>query len=216
MGSPAPSLIAPITARAMLEFALTRPGERNQIVVMDTVLDRPWTTGGFLAWEDQQDGKHEFDGLKVLATTGGTVAHQEIVFNLRVLLGRLLTGTSMRALQEMRLRIGTRIRYPDVLVYVGPLDQGVQTLSDAVVIFEVLSDDTAATDRVEKLIDYAKVPSLQFYIMLEQANRAAIVCKRASAGAWTMTAETDGAIVLSELKLSLPFEDIYRGLSFGS
>jgi len=181
---------------------------------MDTVLDRPWSTESFLAWEDQQEGKHEFDGLVVLAMTGGTVAHQEIVFNLRVLLARLLDGTSLRALHEMRLRIGQRIRYPDVLIAAGPLDQALQTLNDAVVIFEVLSDDTAATDRVEKLIDYAGVPSLQRYIMLEQASRTAIVCKPASGGSWTVTAQAEGAIALPELNLMLPLEDIYQGLSF--
>jgi len=190
------------------------PGERTQILGMDVVLDRPWTTERFIAWEDQQEGKHEFDGLEVRPMTGGTVAHQEIVFNLRVLLARLLAGTTLRALQEMRLRIGQQIRYPDVLVAAGPLDQAVKTLDDAVVIFEVLSDDTAATDRVYKLIDYAGVPSLQYYIMLEQVSRAAIVCKRATGGAWTMTAQTEGAIALPEVNLSLLLEHIYHGLSF--
>jgi hypothetical protein len=39
-------------------------------------------------------------------------------------------------------------------------------LADAVAIFEVLSDDTATTDRVDKLIDYAAVPSLRAYTSL--------------------------------------------------
>ena len=46
---------------------------------MDTVLDRPWTTDSFLAWEDRQEGKHEFDGRHAIPMTGGSVAHQEIV-----------------------------------------------------------------------------------------------------------------------------------------
>jgi Uma2 family endonuclease len=180
---------------------------------MDSVLDRPWTTETFLAWEDRQEGKHEFDGNQVVPMTGGSVAHQEIVFNLRVLLGRLLAGTPLRALQEMRLRVGQRIRYPDVLVCAGPVDQALRTLDDAVVLFEVLSDDTAATDRVAKLIDYAAVPSLHYYIMLEQASRAAIICKRVAAGAWTTQAHTEHAIELPELALVLPLDDIYQGLS---
>ncbi len=50
---------------------------------MDTVLDRPWTTETFLAWEDQQEGKYEFDGQHIIPMTGGSLAHQDIVFNLR-------------------------------------------------------------------------------------------------------------------------------------
>jgi Uma2 family endonuclease len=183
---------------------------------MDTVLDRPWTTETFLAWEDRQEGKHEFDGLQVVPMTGGSVAHQDIVFNLRVLLARLLAGTKLRALHEMRLQVGRRVRYPDVLVCPAPVGQSVRTLDDAAVIFEILSDDTAATDRVEKLIDYAAVPSLQYYIMLEQASRAAIVCKRAPGGAWTTHAQTDQAIMLPEMNLVLPLDDIYQGLSFSA
>ncbi len=37
------------------------------------------------------------------------------------------------------------------------------SLSDAIVIFEVLSDDTPTNDRVIKLIDYANVSSSRCY-----------------------------------------------------
>jgi hypothetical protein len=70
----------------------------------------------------------------------------------------LLGDRALMAVQEMRLRTGTRIRYPDVLVCPGSLDQTTLTLTDAIAIFEVPSDDTATTDRVEKLIDYATSP----------------------------------------------------------
>jgi Uma2 family endonuclease len=148
--------------------------------------------------------------------TGGSVAHQMIVFNLCVLLARLLTGTSLRALHEMRLRAGQRIRYPDVAVIADTIPQTQKTLTDATIVFEVLSDDTAPTDRVEKLIDYAEIPSLRYYIMLEQASRAAIVAKRATAGEWTTRAEIGADIVLPDLNLTLPLDDIYHGLFFPS
>lgn len=66
----------------------------NMIATMDTVLDRPSTTESFLAWEDHQEGKHEFDRHQVLAMTGGSVAHQCIVMNLRIALACSPTGRS--------------------------------------------------------------------------------------------------------------------------
>jgi len=57
----------------------------------------------------------------------------------------------------MRLQIGRRIRCPDVVVCAAPLGQTTRTLTDAVAISEVLSDDTATTDSVTKLIDHADV-----------------------------------------------------------
>jgi hypothetical protein len=55
--------------------------------------------------------------------------------------------------------------HTDVVVCAGPLDQATRTLTDAVAIFEVLSDDPATIDRVDKLIDYAEVASLRSYVL---------------------------------------------------
>lgn len=193
---------------------LTALVKNAQIRLMDTVLDRSWTTETFLAWEDRQEGKHEFDGSRVVPKTGGSVAHQVIVFNLCVILGRLLGGTSFRALHEMRVRIGERVRYPDVLICPESIPQTQRTLTDVMAIFEVLSDDTAATDRVEKLRDYAEILSLKYYVMLEQASRAAIICQPVKGGTWITSPQTQGAIALSELNLVLPLDEVYQGLAF--
>jgi hypothetical protein len=182
--------------------------------VMDNVLDRPWTTESFLAWEDQQDGKFEFDGRDVVPMTGGSLAHQRIVFNLCLVLMELLRGRPFTTVQEMRLRAGTRIRYPDVLVCAGLLDPTTRTLTDAVAIFEVLSDDTAKTDRVTKLLDSALVPSLRTYVLLEQTAIAATMFRREPGGEWIGSAHISGALVLPGLDVTLPLAAAYQGLTF--
>src|SRR5277367_2247803 len=82
---------------------------------MDTILVRPWTTESFLAWEDRQEFKYEFDGQRVIPMTGGTIAHQRIVANIWLALLGVLEGQPLLAIQEMHLRIGRQIRYPDVM-----------------------------------------------------------------------------------------------------
>jgi Uma2 family endonuclease len=181
---------------------------------MDTVLNRPWTTDTFLAWEDRQEGKYEFDGRDVIPMTGGSIAHQRIVFNLCLALMGLLGDRALMVVQEMRLRAGSRIRYPDVLVCSGALDQTTRTVTDAVAIFEVLSDDTAITDRVEKLIDYAALPSIRCYVLLEQTAVAATVFQREPGGAWIASAHTGGSLVLPGVDITLPLAELYRGLTF--
>jgi Uma2 family endonuclease len=146
--------------------------------------------------------------------TGGTLAHQRIVFNLCSTLLGLLGDRMLMAVQEMRLRAGDRVRYPDVVVCAGPLVQTTRTLDDALAIFEVLSDDTATTDRVDKLIDYTAVPSLSCYVLLEQTTMAATLFQRKPGGVWIASPHTDGALVLPGLDLSLPLAALYRGLSF--
>jgi Uma2 family endonuclease len=181
---------------------------------MDTVADRPWTTESFLAWEDRQEFKHEFDGERVIPMTGGSVAHQRIVFNLCLALMALLQDRPLLAVQEMRLRIGARIRYPDVLICAAPVDQTTRTLTDAVAVFEVLSDDTATTDRVVKLIEYAEVPSLRSYVLLEQTAIAATLFHRTTGGEWIASAHRSGSLVLAGIDVVLSLAEIYRGLTF--
>jgi Uma2 family endonuclease len=181
---------------------------------MDTVLDRAWTAETFLAWEDRQEAKHEFDGRAVILKTGESFAHQDIVFNVRGVLGRLLAGQPCRVVQEMRLRIGERVRYPDVLVFAGRPSQATRTVTDAIVIVEVVSEDTAATDRVQKLRDYTDVPSLSAYVLLEQTAMAATLFQREAGGPWIATAHTDGEITLPGLAVSIPLADCYEGLEF--
>jgi Uma2 family endonuclease len=114
----------------------------------------------------------------------------------------------------MRLRAGTRIRCPDIAICAAPIAQTTRTLGDALTIFEVLSEDTATTDRVIKLADYAAVPSLRSYVLLEQTAIAATCFRREPGGPWIASAHTEGELALPELGIALPLEAAYRGLSF--
>jgi Uma2 family endonuclease len=183
---------------------------------MNTMLDRAWATESFLAWEDRQEFKYEFDGHRVIPMTGASLAHQRIVLNLCLTLMGQLGDRPLLAAQTMRLRIGSQIRYPDVAVCAGPLDQTTRTLTDALALFEVLSDDTATTDRVQKLIDYAAVPALRSYVLLEQTAVAATLFQREPGGNWIASAHTDGSLILPGIDVTLPLADLCRGLTFAA
>ena len=81
-------------------------------------------------------------------------------------------------------------------------------------LFEVLSDDTATTDRVQKLIDYAAVPSLRCYVLLEQTAVAATLFNREPGGDWIASAHTTDELVLAGIDITVPLAALYRGLSF--
>lgn len=106
---------------------------------MNLILREPWTVTRFLDWEDGQEGKHEFDGSQIIDMTGGSRAHQRIVGNLLRWLEDNLDPERFDAIQEMRLDVGGKIRYPDMAIVKAPVDETEKTLRDAVVLFEVLS-----------------------------------------------------------------------------
>lgn len=122
---------------------------------------------------------------EVIPMTAGGVAHQEIVFNLRTVLGRLLALSPLHVLHEMRLRIGARIRYPDSIVFTGPLDQTTRTLADAAA-----------------------------YVLLEQTAMAATVLHSQPGGPGIATAQTAGDIRLPGIDITLPLADLDQGLTF--
>lgn len=183
---------------------------------MDTVADVAWTVDSFLAWEDRQEGKHEFDGRDVVPMTGGSITHQRIGANMIFLFMRLLAGTPFEAYQEMRLRCGQAVRYPDLLIWKADLDQRLRTIDDAFAIFEVLSDDTADTDRVAKLVDYAALPSLRSYVLLEQDAMAATFYQRDLGGVWASSRHTAGDLVRPGLDIAMPLAALYRRPTFGA
>ncbi len=177
---------------------------------MNVALREPWTIEHFLAWEDRQEGRHEFDGLRITEVTGGSRDHQRIISNLVRLLEDALDLARFDPVAEMRLEIGGRIRYPDVSVVAGRTPGSARTLRDAVVLFEILSPETAAVDRGDKRADYAGLPSIRRYVMLEQSKAAATVLVRTEQG-WAETA-ADTELSLPELGVVLSLAAVYRGV----
>src|SRR5690242_9563517 len=128
---------------------------------MNVALREPWTIDRFLAWEDKQEGRHEFDGLRIIEVTGGSRDHQRIISNHIRLLEDALDPARFDVVSEMRIDVGGRIRYPDVSVTAGRVPGSARTLRDAVVLFEVVSEETSALDRCDKRAEYAELPGIR-------------------------------------------------------
>ena len=186
-------------------------GEAPTVGAMNIALREPWTVERFLAWEDKQEGRHEFNGAQILEMTGGSRDHQRIVTNLVRLLEDSLPPDRWDVVPEMRLEVDGKVRYPDVAVVAGRIPGATKTLRDAVVLFEVLSGDTAATDRGEKRDEYARLPGIRRYVLLEQGRKAALVLKMTVAG-WQESEVTKGNLDLPELGVALPLDAVYRGV----
>lgn len=177
---------------------------------MTSALRDPWTTERFLAWEDRQEGRHEFDGQQVIEMTGGSRNHQRIIANLLRLLDDALDPERFEPLAEMRVRVGNQVRYPDVSVVLAPVPGTLRTLDDAVVLFEVASSDSSRTDLGDKTDVYARVPGLRRYIVLEQSAPAATVLVRTAHG-WS-TCREHVTLDLPELGVNLQVSDVYHGV----
>lgn len=172
------------------------------------------TLDEFLAWEDRQDTRHEFDGFEPVAVTGGGYAHDAISMNLARELGTRLRGTRCRPHgSNFKPLTGTTVRYPDAFVSCRPYGNADTVARDPVVIFEVLSPSIAGTDRIDKLREYTVLPSVQRYVLLEQDRVAATVLERAD-GRWLTAVLTDDAVLhMPEIGIEVPLADLYDGVA---
>jgi Uma2 family endonuclease len=111
---------------------------------MREALREPMTMEAFLAWEERQELRWEFDGFEPVAMTGGSNAHEMIGNNLRSLLLTALRGKrcGVRG-PTMKIEVAGRIRYPDAFVFCTPATRDQTVIPDPVVVFEVLSPSTS-------------------------------------------------------------------------
>ena len=181
---------------------------------MSVALREPMTLEDFLAWEERQELRYEFDGWQPVAMTGGTDAHEAIGGTLRALLRDGLKGKPCRVRgPTLKVEVMGRIRYPDAFVYCGEVPPGETVIREPVVVFEVLSRGTARVDRIEKLREYQATQSVQRYVMLEQDAIAATVLER-HGGDWHVRVLTEGDVLaMPEIDVSLPLADVYADVA---
>jgi Uma2 family endonuclease len=189
---------------------------------MADALAKPMTLEAFLAWEERQELRYEFDGFRPVAMTGGTYAHAQIQFRLaHALIARL--GTPCRAVgSELKLQTAAGIRYTDAFVVCSPIPLNATVAHDPIVIFEILSPSTANDDLGAKKAEYQALASVQSYIVLQQTHRSAQVFRRVGettadedkSGEWTFEfiVGPDALIALPEIGVTLPLAEIYDGV----
>jgi Uma2 family endonuclease len=169
----------------------------------------------FLAWEERQDAKYEFDGYEPVAMVGVTWAHSTIQRNILVALGNRLRGKPCQPHgPELKVQAADSIRYPDVFVVCTPKANNEKVVTDPVVIFEILSPGTERQDRITKNEEYRMTPSVQRYVMLEQDEPAATIFAR-EGDRWVGTLlHRDTVLAMPEIGIEVPLAEFYEGLDF--
>ena len=170
----------------------------------------------YLSGELIAEARHEYVAGVVYAMSGTTVGHWRIVTSIVQSLGNQLAGRRCEVFSsEIKVRIHTKeahfFYYPDVVVDCGNNGDDDLFADEPRVIFEVLSPSTARTDRTEKRINYQSLPTLEVYVLVDQARMAVTVYRRAE-DEWTtevLTAATE-VLALPVIECELPLSTIYE------
>lgn len=181
-----------------------------------------FTAEEYLAMEVVADYKSEFYGGEIFALAGGTVDHNAVVLNCAAeLRSSLDTGRCQVLNSDNRLHIQVSglYTYPDVMVVCGKVqfhERRRDTVTNPLLIIEVLSASTRDYDRGAKFNFYKQIPSLQEYVLVE-SEHARVECYRRSAdGQWTIEAfeGLDAVARFESVACEVPFHRIYLQVSW--
>jgi Uma2 family endonuclease len=176
----------------------------------------------YLALEEAAESKSEYRDGEIVPMTGGTTNHNEITGNFYAHLKFALRGQNYRVFMlDVRLWI-PRYRiytYPDVMVIQGePVyhENRQDTITNPVLIVEVLSKSTKNYDRGDKFEFYRSIPEFREYIMIDQYRYKVEQFAKTSEGKWLFTEydSADSVLALSSLDFQIPLRDIYERVNF--
>ena len=123
----------------------------------------------YLAGEKIADIKHEYIDGEVFAMAGASASHNRISLNVARKFGNHLEGKPCQPyISDMKVKIGTKYFYPDVLVDCSGLNDDSHVTQSPTLIVEVLSKSTRRTDETIKRIAYTQINTLLEYVLIEQ------------------------------------------------
>lgn len=174
----------------------------------------------YLRLEAESPIKHEYVNGEMFAMVGGTLRHNTIALNIAAALRSHLRNTPCRVfINDVRVRVekAHSYYYPDLLVTCARgaqrIDLDAVTVDDPVLVIEVLSPSTEATDRREKLLAYRTVSSLSEYVLVSQDEARVKIHRRRGGIGWEKI-EYSGpeTVELAAVGLQIGMREIYEGV----
>ncbi len=176
----------------------------------------------YLAWEEDQEEKHEYFNGRIYAMSGGSLEHATILQNLSLAFGNRMRGRSCRVFtSELRVQVRETglYTYPDFTVVCGEmqLDRTTKsvTLLNPTLIVEVLSPSTEAYDRGEKFAHYRRLTSLTDYVLISTKSPLVEHFRR-NGEDWNLSLRSglESNLELGTLGIELPLNEIYELVEF--
>lgn len=195
------------------------------MVAAQTNHDNPqyMTEAEYLAFEEQNEFRHEYARGRVYAMTGASWKHNIINANIQGILQSQLTDEPCISVSnDMRLKVESKsvsFRYPDTMVICDEpefLDNRDDTVLNPTVVIEVLSPSTAFKDHNEKLDEYTQIDSVQDYILVSQHEPRVQVYTRQQNGKWLYSSlhGLQESIELASINCTLSLARLYAKVDF--
>lgn|GEM_PF-343313 len=167
----------------------------------------------YLAFEEKSEVRHEYYFENLIEMAGATYLHNLINGNLFFIFKMLLKDKSERVFMEgfkAFIKNENIFFYPDLMVSIPEEHEHYST--QPILIAEVLSESTRNFDMVDKFIQYKKLETIQYYLLVEPKKHLVIVNRKTTDNEWQtdiFTSITD-VIELPSLQITIALKDIYQ------
>ena len=183
---------------------------------------RYYTLEEYLALEEEAEYKNEYRDGEIVPMTGGTTNHNKIAGNFYSYLKFTLRGQNYDIyIGDVRLWIPDyRVyTYPDIMVIKGETvyeGTGRTTVTNPLLIIEVLSNSTKNYDRGDKFQYYRSLSELQEYILINQYSFHVEKFVKQGEGQWLFIENSGEQVTLSleSIDFKISFRDLYEGVNF--
>lgn len=190
---------------------------------MTAIKPQPYITEEeYLAFDRASTTKYEYYNGRIYAMTGAKEPHNLINGNTLATLHSQLRQKPCRIYaSDMRVKVTkTGLNtYPDIVIICGQpqfTDSTRDTVTNPVVIIEILSDSTERYDRGTKFQNYRTIDTLRDYILIAQDHHHIEHFSRQDGGLWVLqeaTSDTDSIRILS-IECTLSVQDVYEKVEF--
>jgi len=181
-----------------------------------------YTPEEYLELEEKALYKSEYRNGEIIPMTGGSGNHNKITLAIAaILLYALRRKTNEVFMADMRLWIPQfkEYTYPDVIVTDGQASytsKNNTTVTNPLLIVEVLSKSTKNYDQGEKFTFYRSIPQFKEYVLVEQNQYQVMQYSKTNEGEWIFReykSEND-LVKLQHLDLEISLIDLYQDVNF--
>jgi Uma2 family endonuclease len=181
-----------------------------------------YTVEEYFELESKSELRHEYIDGEIVALAGASKEHVNITMRtLETLFPQLRRGNCRAFSSDLAVRISDiRYVYPDLSLVCGEAryqdQQGVDVLTNPILVIEILSPTTEIKDRVDKFAAYRTISSLQEYVLISQDKPLIERYLRQPNDEWLYTGARglEAALELRSVGCVLALADVYADVEF--
>ncbi len=190
--------------------------------MIQAIEQRLYTPQEYLELEIDSEERHEYIDGEIVPMVGGMPNHNLIIGNFYASLNFALKRQPYLVfVTDQRLWIPQKriYTYPDVMVVQGELqlqEGRKDTITNPVIIAEVLSNSTEAYDRSKKFAAYRTIPTFQEYLLIEQYSMHVERYYKTDLNQWIFSEydSEETILTLNTVTFEISLADLYDKVDF--